>query len=191
MINKNKKIKLRNNSRKKVKIAILRNYTIEPILSIIKKQLIFKHLKVEFFISGYDDYATQVLNIKSKFNKFKPDIVMMFFWLHGFNPSIDYSFGSKEIEKRGRINKNIINEIRAVINNCRQKFLGPILLGNFPKTYPSKMGLMDFSLDEGTSNTYSFLNNSITSICIENKSVYLFDLEAKAYFLGYENFLQP
>ncbi len=55
---------------KKVKIAFVRNYTIEPFLSIIRKILLEKKFETEFFITGYDDYAVQILNHESKFNSF-------------------------------------------------------------------------------------------------------------------------
>ena len=76
---------------KKVKIAFVRNYTIEPFLSIIRKILLEKKFETEFFITGYDDYAVQILNHESKFNSFKPNILVVFLWPQGFYSNNDNS----------------------------------------------------------------------------------------------------
>ena len=176
---------------KKVKIAFVRNYTIEPFLSIIRKILLEKKFETEFFITGYDDYAVQILNHESKFNSFKPNILVVFLWPQGFYSNNDNIFFSENIKDRKIFNQKIIDEIETIVLNCRKNFFGPILLANFPKIYPAKMGLMDYSSSNGSEEIYNFLNNSIKSLCLKHKSVFLFDLESKAYFLGYRNFFDP
>ena len=63
---------------KKINILISRNFTIEPLLDEIEESLSRKFLKPNFLISGYENSVNEFLNPKSKFYKFKPDLILLF-----------------------------------------------------------------------------------------------------------------
>ena len=64
---------------KKIKVLVLRNFTIEPLLDDINEELLKKNLKAKFLLSDYESSINNLINKKSKIHSFKPDIILFFF----------------------------------------------------------------------------------------------------------------
>ena len=111
---------------KTIKILILRNFTIEPLLEDINEKLKQKNLKAKFLLSGYEDSLNNLINIKSKFYKFKPDIIIFFF-------SIDTFFKNIKIKSKNKkfILDRIYNDVKMILSEIKKNFDTNIGICNF------------------------------------------------------------
>ena len=148
---------------KKINILISRNFTIEPLLDEIEEKLSKKFLKPNFLISGYEDSVNEFLNPKSKFYKFKPDLILLFF-------NIDAYFINQKIKKTGLEQQIIFREIKENILS---------IVSNINKNFPIDIGICNFSnslIKEGMKIQNS-LNIFINKLCTKQTNYHLLNIE--------------
>ena len=148
---------------KKINILISRNFTIEPLLDEIEEKLSKKFLKPNFLISGYEDSVNEFLNPKSKFYKFKPDLILLFF-------NIDAYFINQKIKKTGLEQQIIFREIKENILS---------IVSNINKNFPIDIGICNFSnslIKEGKKIQNS-LNIFINKLCTKQTNYHLLNIE--------------
>jgi len=101
---------------KKIKVLILRNFTVEPLLDEINEKLKKKNLIAEYLVSGYDSSINDLINKKSKFYDFKPDIILFFF-------SIDTYFKNIVIKSnKKKINNKINEDVMLILSELQKNF---------------------------------------------------------------------
>jgi len=172
---------------KNLKILVIRNYTVEPILDELEIYLSKKDLKVEFMISGYESHTVELLKPNTKYIKFNPDLVLILFHINSFTDLYSSGFDpglNKEIKK---VKKNIIDNIELIIKTLQKKINPNIGIVNFYKPSELRLDLFDTLDNKGMSKIFNELNNSLKKICQKNKSAFYFDLEHIIYKIGYEN----
>ena len=109
---------------KKVKILKIRNFTVEPLLDDINEKLKRKNLKAKFFISGYDNSINELINKKSNFYNFKPDIILFFF-------SIDAYFKNISIKNNLKIHNKIKKDLALILSELKKNFVSEIGVCNY------------------------------------------------------------
>ena len=117
---------------KKIKVLILRNFTVEPLLDEINEKLKKKNLTAEYLVSGYDSSINDLINKKSKFYDFKPDIILFFF-------SIDTYFKNIVIKlSKKKINNKIKEDLTLILSELQKNFISEIGICNFYNSFEKK-----------------------------------------------------
>lgn len=117
---------------KKIKVLILRNFTVEPLLDEINEKLKKKNLIAEYLVSGYDSSINDLINKKSKFYDFKPDIILFFF-------SIDTYFKNIVIKSnKKKINNKINEDVMLILSELQKNFISEIGICNFYNSFEKK-----------------------------------------------------
>lgn len=93
-----------------MKIAFLSNYTPDFLVNALKNKLSVEKIAFDFYTSGFDQYAQEILNNDSKLYSFNPEIVFF---------SIDLNVYCKDLfEKLYQKNSSdLLNEIEQRVNN--------------------------------------------------------------------------
>ena len=148
---------------KKINILISRNFTIEPLLDDIEEKLSKKFLKPNFLISGYEDSVNEFLNPKSKFYKFKPDLILLFF-------NIDAYFINQKNKKNALEQQIIFREIKENILS---------IVSNINKNFPIDVGICNFSnsLIKEDKKIQNSLNIFINKLCKKQTNYHLLNIE--------------
>lgn len=138
---------------KKIKILILRNFTIEPLLDDINEKLKIKNLKAEFLLSNYENTINNLMNKKSQFYNFKPDMILFFF-------SLDAYFKNIIIKKnKKKINNKIKNDLNLILSLLKKNFVTEIGVCNFYESFDKR----NISLSQS-------LNKKIRLFCKNNSN---------------------
>ena len=138
---------------KKIKILILRNFTIEPLLDDINEKLKIKNLKAEFLLSNYENTINNLINKKSQFYNFKPDMILFFF-------SLDAYFKNIIIKKnKKKINNKIKNDLNLILSLLKKNFVTEIGVCNFYESFDKR----NISLSQS-------LNKKIRLFCKNNSN---------------------
>ncbi len=133
-----------------------RNFTLEPLIDEIQEKLKKKNIKAEFMFSGYEDSVAEFLNKESKFYKFKPDLILIFYILDVFLGKKIKSLNIKNLLKQ-----NLLDNINAIILNVQKNIQSNI--GIFSLIDP-----IDNKIDK-FNDIKSFLNKNLENICNKNK----------------------
>ena len=161
---------------KKINILVSRNFTIEPLLDEIEESLSRKFLKPNFLISGYENSVNEFLNPKSKFYKFKPDLILLFF-------NIDAYFINQKNKKTNLEKKIIFKEIKANILS---------MVSSINKNFPIDIGICNFSdpLTKENKKIKNSLNTFINKLCKKQTNYHLINIEqvlSKVNFIKDQN----
>tara|TARA_B100001540_G_C15811239_1_gene644641 strand:- start:720 stop:2387 length:1668 start_codon:yes stop_codon:yes gene_type:complete len=149
----------------KIKILIARNFTVEPLIDEIQDKLKRKNIKAQFMFSGYEDSVSEFLNQKSKFYKFKPDLILIFFILDTFLGNKSENFNNKKF-----IKKSFMDNINTIVSKVKENIQSNI--GIFSLIDPIEIENNKFK------DLKKSINKSLEKVCNKNKL---------CNFLNYEN----
>ena len=129
-----------------LKIAFLRNITIDPIIPYIKFLCFKENIKVDIYIGGYDNIVQDVMNTESTLYQFNPDIIIICLKLETFAGRLVESFSdlsSKEVNDEAN---RVGDYVDSILQEIRKRSNATILLHNFEvPVYPS-FGVLDYQV---------------------------------------------
>lgn len=138
-----------------MRIAILRNFTVEPLLPVIKGETVLNGFYPVLYLGNYDTIAADTLNPDSEFYTFNPDLIILAQWLDSLSPALTARFLSLTPEQVEQELEAILAGIERHIAAIRQFSRTPILLNNFPLPACPTLGILDAQSE--SYQTYSIL----------------------------------
>lgn len=126
-----------------LKVAVLRNFTVEPLIPVLKGEIFLLGFRPELYIGNFDAIAFDVLNNDSEFFQFKPDIVILDLWLYGLAPKLIEEFNSLSEGRRQEEMERVMSDIEDIIIGIKKKINLPILINNFPLPNYASTGIFD------------------------------------------------
>jgi FkbH-like protein len=171
----------------KIKISLLRNYTLEPILPILKSELFISGFMSEFYVGDFDTIANETLNPKSNFYDFKSDVIILSQWFNLLSDKITHSLFQLPNEERKSEAIRIIKQLNSFLNGIRSNTNAPIIINNFPLPQYPILGILDQHSDDSERNWYNELNRALIEMCRNTPNVYCLNLEAIFNSIGYKN----
>ena len=172
---------------KKIKIMVFRNFTVEPVLNVIKVELMKKKILPIFQVSNYNDYLTLFQNniFKKNLNKF--DFFLVLLWRDSISEELNHNFDIKKLNRIKGILSKFFLEIKTLLSMIRKASSAPILYFNNPKLNTRKLGLIDKEFQHGSENLINNFNKNLSKINKKFNSTYMLDLEHIFYNFGYSN----
>lgn len=167
------------------RISILRNFTIEPLIPVIKGEAIRLGLAPDVYVAGFDAIAESVLNPSSQVYNHKPHVILLSQWAETVSPMLMTKFlslskGQAE-EEVSRIVDTMEGWFRAIRLNCD----APILVNNFPLPSIVTLGILDYQLESHQLHTVMNLNNALLKMSKNFLDVYWVDTLSLFARLGY------
>src|SRR5688500_17613235 len=69
-----------------LRVALLRNITIEPLLPVLAGEIVRSGFQPEFYVGDFDTIAADIFDDRSAFYRFDPHFVILTQWLEGLRP---------------------------------------------------------------------------------------------------------
>ena len=172
---------------KAVKVAILRNITVEPLLPIIGGEMVTIGFAPEMYISDFDAIHTEVFNPQSRLYKFTPDYFLLFQWLEILSPNFTSAFVSLSANEINLEILRLVTYFDRLFFSIRANSSNPILLNNFPLPDFTTLGILDVQSEN--SQTYSLLQLNLDLVKVSQKysGVYWIDTLKLFNLMGYQN----
>ncbi len=159
------------------RIAILRNFTVEPLLPIIKSEVARMGFFPEIYLGNYDAIAAEVMDEKSKFYAFKPHFVILAQWLDNLARELMKSFIDFSKERLGVTVDRIFETITTQIRQIRKLSIAIILINNFPLPYPMAFRILEGQREDMQRNTIRKINLELRRLTEEFRNVFIVDYE--------------
>ena len=173
---------------KPLKLAFLRNITLEPIQPYLSFGFGQLGYNVNYYFSLYDNALQLTNDENSDIYQFFPEITIIAMDLQTLCPDLWWRFcelDQKDIIKNSNYIINYISQIIISIRSVDKKMI--ILLHNFPvPTHPS-YGIYDSQSSFGQVKTIRKLNTELSDLIQQWSDVYLIDLDLIQSKLGAEN----
>ncbi len=169
--------------RKKLKIAILRSFTVETIEPILKVESHVEKIYADIFLGEYNQYYQEIYNDNSDFYKFNPDICILAIRLEELYPSLLNNFIDQK-DSLEDIKTYIINQYKNMIGKIKKNLKCNILINNFILPYNNYTSLYDFQYVNGQANFMRKLNLELVELAGSYTGVYVVDLDNMSSLLG-------
>ncbi len=166
------------------KAAVLRNFTLDPIIPVIKGEIALAGFYPEIYLGGYDTIAQDVFEPKSALYGFEPDVVILVQWLEALSPALTVRFPSLSNGEVDAEIERIADFTEELVTALRKNIGAPVLLNNFPLPHRPALGIMDAQSENHQSHAIMKLNLELLRRMRKVRDVYLIDYMSLMARLG-------
>ncbi|MBL7091680.1 HAD family hydrolase, partial [Acidovorax sp.] len=158
-----------------LRVAILRNFTIEPMIPVIKGEIALAGFYPVIYLGDYDAIARDVLDPGSALYAFQPDFVIVAQWLETLAPTLVTRFLSLSPEQVNTEVERVLVTVNEIVTALRRHSKTPILVNNFPLPLYPTLGILDAQSENHQTHTILKLNLELLRRVRESRDVYLVD----------------
>jgi FkbH-like protein len=170
-----------------IKIAFLRNYTVERIIPYLELFLVESGFSPTFYLSGYDNIFQDLLNPESDYISFRADITIVSLNTELISPTLYNSFAELGDEIINKEVLRVINYFDELIGLISKNNDNLTLVHNFEAPLNASMGILDFQRNNFQVNTFRKMNMSLVEICQASPNVNIVDIDFLQGVLGKVN----
>ena len=173
----------------KIKIAVLRSVTIEPILPFVRVKCFESKLSPELYFGDYNVIDQEIMNENSGLYDFDPDVLIIFGRLEEICPRLVDSYielSSEEVETEIR---NVLEKIEFLVSTFRTNSNARAILHNFQLPAFPVFGIVDNQHGQSQKRTFEKINTGLSEIVRKYEEVYLLDYEHLVSLYGKRNWL--
>jgi FkbH-like protein len=159
-----------------LRIAVLRNFTVEPVLPVLAAEAVGAGFRPEFYVGDFDAIAAQVLDEKSELYSFGPDFIVMAQWLESLAPKLTNRFLTLNPAQVDEVVEDVRDRQVTLLAALRRRTSAPVLVNNHPIPPAPTLGILDAQRDGGEVATLLRLNAGILQDSRTVSDVYVIDL---------------
>ncbi|HEY0790966.1 MAG TPA: HAD-IIIC family phosphatase [Chthoniobacterales bacterium] len=169
-----------------LRIAVLRNVTIDPIVPYLKVHLHAVGLRPVVYLGQHDNVHQDVFNPDSPLFAFRPDVVVFVLRLHVLLPRLVFNFAELSSDQAEALCGEALERTVGMVRAFRERSPAVILTHNFERPVFPAFGILDAQRSHGQQNTVVRLNARLGEQVSALGGSYLIDLDAVLSRVGYE-----
>jgi FkbH-like protein len=160
---------------KQIRVAILSSFTLNGIDDVLHVKCADKKLNCETYISGYNQYNQDILNVGSGLYKFSPDISFLILDTRSILKKLFYSpYYLSVIERRVYIEKQAM-ELLNLAKTFTQRLNSKLIITNFSIPTYSSYGICETKTEYGLQDMIRDLNNRLNAAVFNEPLIYIYD----------------
>lgn len=167
------------------RISVLRNFTIEPLIPVIKGEALRLGLAPDVYVASFDAIAESVLNSSSQLYTHKPHVILIAQWAEAVSPLLISKFLSLSGEQVEDEVARIVDTMESWLHGIRLNCDAPVLVNNFPLPSIVTLGILDYQSESHQLHTVLKLNNALLKMSKKFLDVYWVDTLSLFARLGY------
>lgn len=174
-----------------VRVAYLSNFVVDLLPPYVKIALFGQGLASDHYIGAYNQFFQEVLTPAGPFERFQPDVVLLFLAMRDLEPQIAHHFTALTMETRRHLLDALVQRVEEWVHQARQRSKAQLLVANFaPPAYPQQ-GVADLADPLGEGVFYQVLNTRLAETFSGSPDVQLLDLAKLTTRFGADNVLDP
>lgn len=171
---------------KKLKIALLSNFTIDPLPKFLEKECKINGIDSETYVAPYNQYTQEILDDSSDLYKFSPKLIFILLDLENLLGDLYYlPLLSKELESNKAI-KERLEEVKELLITLQSRTDAKIVMNAFiPPLYSAK-GILENKDEGGLKRIVEKFNFELEDLSAKNNQLFVFNFNAFFIREGYE-----
>lgn len=157
------------------RIALLRNFTVEPLLPVLEVELARSGLAPHTYLGDFDAVAADALNAKGGLARFDAHAIILALWLDGLSPALAERFASLGADGARAEIERLVAYVRQMLTGIRGFTQAPVLLNNFPLPIRPALGILDAQREDSPAEAVLTLNRSLRELAREIGNVFIVD----------------
>jgi len=171
--------------KKRIKIALLSSFTIDPLSMYLDIRCRLAGLYPEIYIAPFNQYQQEILDTNSKLYAFEPDIIILAVQAESLLPEDFFSqFVKISKQEKERYQAEIIDRFKTLISLLTSGTSALVLINNFIIPSFTPLGILDDKVDMGLKSFFYLLNKRLSELYVEDKQVYVVDFDGVASKYG-------
>jgi len=175
---------------KRIRVALLSSFTIDPLSIYIDIKSRLAQLHPEIYVASFNQYQQEILDENSRLYAFKPDVIILAVQADVLLNENVYSEFVK-LSDVGQYQTEIINRFQALLSTLTARTNALVLVNNFMVPSFTPFGILDNKADSGFRSFFYGLNERLADVYKKSRQVYVVDLEAAASKHGKSRCLDP
>lgn len=159
-----------------LKIAVLRNFTIESLLPVLEAEIFLAGFVPNIWVGDFDNVAFEAISGTSTMEQFEPDFILIFNWLDTISPALTTQF---ILKSKAEIDEEVLRVrqfYRDIEGSLRKRFSAPISVTNFNLPMDSTLGILDSQAPDYQFHTIQNLNLQILLDAKGFSDIYILDI---------------
>ncbi len=175
---------------KRIKVALLSSFTIDPLAIYIDIKSRLAQLHPEIYIAPFNQYQQEIFDENSGLYSFKPDIIILAVQA---DVLLNENFISEFVKLPDveQYQTEIINRFQAILSMLTSRTESLVLVNNFIVPSFTPYGILDNKADTGFQSFFLGLNERLSELYRRSRQVYVVDLEGAASKHGKSRCLDP
>ena len=171
-----------------LKIAFLRNITIDTLVPYLRLLCYGEGLKADVYMGDYDNVMQDVIDTGSRLYLYCPDVIVVALKMEHLSEKLSSDFSALDSAETSEECNRVLNFVDKVLSEIRKNSKAAVLIHNFEiPVYPA-FGVLDSQDPKKQVNAFRMLNNSLLDIIGKYDSVYVIDVDLIQSTLGYLNY---
>jgi len=172
---------------KALKLAVLRNFTVEPLLPPIEAEFALSGFRSETYLGDFDAIAADVFDSESRLFASQPELIIIALWLETLAPNLTRWDVRRTPPELDAAIEAVVEQLATLMRRVREHSTAPIVINNFPLVSRSSLGILDAQDPAGQTQALLTINRRLLEICRTLPDVFVADYFCAFAELGYAN----
>ena len=160
---------------KKLKVAILSSFTLNGLNETLHVKCSELEIKYQSYVAGYNQYNQELLDSKSEYYKFSPDVTFLIIDVRNFlGENFHFPYNMSDTERKSLVTEKI-NNLKNIIDCFEQNLNSKLVITNFNIPSHSPNGVIETKSNFGFHEMIEEINKSLRNISKNHNSVYVYD----------------
>ncbi len=159
------------------KLAVLRSYTLEPLIPFIRCYGYSFGISFDIQLGGYNTFYQELTTDDAFLVKMAPDIVLIALSASDVLPRHWFEFTQSRCEDLDRESERLLTDLRSALETFRRKSDATILIHNFDIPVYAQQGVLDVRSAGGQIERIARLNQRLQELCSLYPGCYVFDYQ--------------
>ena len=161
----------------KFKLAILRSFTVEPIVALLRAEAFLHGIDLEVHVGDFNTYVQEIVDASSPLYRFAPNAVILAVRAEEVAPDLTREFADLSQEAARQAAERVTRGYEQWINSFRHNSQAALILHSLERPR-SAFGVLDSQSESGQSGIIRQVNRELRRIAGSHHGVYVLDYDA-------------
>ncbi len=162
----------------KFKLAILRSFTVEPIVPLLRAEAFSYGIDLEVYVGDFNAYVQEILDSQSSLYRFAPNVVVLVVRADQAAPELWRDFADLSSEAAQQTAERVIKSYEHWIGAFRKHSQAALIVHSLERPSAPSLGVFDSQSEAGQSGLIRRINRELLRIAAEFHGVYSLDYDA-------------
>ena len=162
----------------KFKLAILRSFTVEPIVPLLRAEAFAYRIDLEVHVGDFNTYVQDILDGQSSLYRFAPNAVVLAVRTDQAAPELWSDFADLAPEVAQQAAERVVRGYEQWIGAFRKQSQAALIIHSLERPSSPSLGVLDSQSDAGQSGLIRQINREVRRIAAGFHGVYSLDYEA-------------
>jgi FkbH-like protein len=159
-------------------IAILRSYTLEPTVPVLRAAGFVHGLDLNVHIGDFNTYAQEILSPQSPlYTEWKPDVTILAIQLRDIAPELWSGGAQLDAASVRSIIERVLGEIRTLVRVFRERSHASLIIHTMEMPQTPSTGILDAQNESGQFTAIRMINAELGTLARQFAGVYILDYD--------------